>query len=121
MKHIKVFEKFGEIDELFLGVKINKGELENGIYDSLIELSDEGFNIEVYFDNKLGINVEINKKNHKWFSVSDLKEYIYFLEDYIRVFFGDIKVEYVINNNKYYNIEKYSSFRVRLFSVRFKK
>ena len=39
MKHIKVFEKFGEIDELFLGHNINKGELENGIYDSLIELS----------------------------------------------------------------------------------
>jgi hypothetical protein len=144
MKHIKVFEKFGEIDELFLGVNIRKGDLENSIHDALIELVDNKFDIEVDFDDNLGIKVDISNNEFNTFEIDEVTDQIDVLIDYIEEIFGKISVEYLINsrlfnlNGKYNTIHDFIDKRdkelanrldfanpnikkIILISVRFKK
>jgi hypothetical protein len=127
MKYIKVFERFDEVDELFLGVNINKGKIEDDINDFLVELLDEKFFIEVKFDSKLGINVEICKENFTDFSVKSVLEYVRTLEDYVEDIFGKLSISYYINSKNYNITGEYEDIdfnydvNVLILSIRFKK
>lgn len=145
MRYIKLYEKFGEIDELFLGVRINKGDIDNSIHDALIELVDNNFDIDVEFDDELGIKVDICNNGLDTFEIEEVIDQIDVLIDYIEEIFGKITVEYLINsrvftlNGKYKTIQDFickrdeelakrvdfgnsiNTKKIILISVRFKK
>lgn len=145
MRYIKLYEKFGEIDELFLGVRINKGDIDNSIHDALIELVDNNFDIDVEFDDNLGIKVDICTSSFDTFEIDEVTDQIDVLIDYIEEIFGKITVEYLINsrvftlNGKYKTIQDFidkrdeelakrvdfgnstNTKKIILISVRFKK
>lgn len=97
MRYIRLYEKFGEIDELFLGINIRKGDLENSIHDALIELVDNNFDIDVEFDDDLGIKVDISNNEFNTFEIDEVTDQIDVLIDYIEELFGKVSVEYNIN------------------------
>lgn len=100
MRYIKLYENF-----------LNKDILERNIEDCLVELKDNGFNIETTIYNSY-VNIEIDKNNQE-FELYDIKEYIIQLVDYMNEKYINLEIMYVpetrFKNDSYSNLDDITS------------
>lgn len=113
MRYIKLYENF-----------LNKDILEKNIEDCLVELRDDGFNIETTIYDSY-VNVEIQKDN-KEFELYDIKEYIIQLVDYMKEKYRNLEILYVpetrFKNDSYSNLDDINSeyLDMTCFNIYFK-
>lgn len=112
MRYIKLYENFRD-----------KDRLKRNIEDCLVELKDDGFNIEtIIYDSYINIEIK-NITTHNFiveFELSDIKEYIIQLVDYMKEKYSNLNIKYVPEtrweNGTYDNLDDIPSEYLDLIS-----
>ena len=88
MKYIKVFEKFDQYDFWNYG---SMSKIKQDIADMFIELTDEGYEVDVKMIGTLQIYIE---GKEDWFLFDEIYDTVSMLIDYVENEFDDVKISY---------------------------
>lgn len=124
MKYIKVFENFDQYDFWNYG---SMSKIRQDIADMFIELTDEGYSVDVKIIGTLQVYIE---GKNDWFFFDEISDTILMLIDYVESEFDDVKVtfsyerynssfEYVKQNQQEVMDEEDKHFLVSYFRIEF--
>jgi len=124
MKYIKVFEKFDQYDFWNYG---SMSKIKQDIADMFIELTDEGYEVDVKMIGTLQVYIE---GENDWFFFDEIYDAVLMLIDYVESEFGDVKVtfsyerynssfEYVKQNQQEVMDKEDKHFLVSYFTIEF--
>ena len=88
MKYIKVFEKFDQYDFWNYG---SMSKIRQDIADMFIELTDEGYEVDVKMIGTLQVYIE---GKNDWFFFDEIYDTVLMLIDYVESEFEDVKISY---------------------------
>ena len=88
MRYIKVFEKFDQYDFWNYG---SMSKIKQDIADMFIELTDEGYEVDVKMIGTLQIYIE---GKEDWFLFDEIYDTVSMLIDYVENEFDDVKISY---------------------------
>lgn len=88
MRYIKVFEKFDQYDFWNYG---SMSKIKQDIDDMFIELTDEGYEVDVKIIGSLQVYIE---GKDDWFFFDEIYDTILMLIDYVENEFDDVKISY---------------------------
>lgn len=88
MRYIKVFEKFDQYDFCNYG---SMSKIRQDIADMFIELTDEGYEVDVKMIGTLQVYIE---GKDDWFFFDEIYDTILMLIDYVENEFDDVKISY---------------------------
>jgi hypothetical protein len=88
MKYIKVFEKFDQYDFWNYG---SMSKIKQDIADMFIELTDEGYEVDVKMIGTLQVYIE---GKNDWFFFDEIYDTVLMLIDYVESEFEDVKISY---------------------------
>ena len=88
MKYIKVFEKFDQYDFWNYG---SMSKIKQDIADMFIELTDEGYEVDVKMIGTLQVYIE---GKNDWFFFDEIYDTVLMLIDYVESEFDDVNISY---------------------------